>query len=177
MTKTLEHPTATGGALVFLIEAEWQGWYRVQVPTPPAGTSGWIQASAVDVAEHHIHVTIDLGDHLLEVTDAGEPVLHAPIAVGAHDTPRPGITFVTESIEMANPRTGYGTHALTLAGYPNGDETFFRGQGLVAIHGLDDPLALGQTVEDGSIGLSNADVKKLFQLVPPGTPVEILGEG
>lgn len=174
---TLSHPAPSGTPLVFLVEREWDGWYEVRVPAPPAGTTGWVRSDHVEVSEHEVRITVDLRDHLLVAREAGEVVLRAPVSVGRMDAPRPGLSFVTERVASGNPNSGYGTHALPLAGYENGQETFFRGQGLVAIHGTHDPLALGQTVTAGSIGLANGDIRRLYELAPLGTPVEIVDRG
>lgn len=173
---TLENPSRGGGPLVFLIEGEWQGWYKVQVPAPPAGTTGWVRADVVEVDEHHVRITIDLDEHLLVARDGGEIVLRAPISIGRHDKPQPGTTFVTGRVAFPTRNPGYGTHALALAGYDNGQETFFRGTGLVGLHGVTDALDLGQTVMDGSIGLANEDAATLYELVPLGTRVDIIGD-
>lgn len=172
---TLENPSRGGGPVVFLVEGEWQSWYKVRVPAPPAGTTGWIRADVVEVAEHDVRITIDLDEHLLVARDGGEIVLRSPISVGRHDKPQPGTTFVAGRVAFPTQNPGYGTHALALAGYGNGQETFFRGTGLVGLHGVTDPLDLGQTVGDGSIGLANEDAAALYELVPLGARVDIIG--
>lgn len=173
--QTLEHPTPSGAPLVFLIEGTWEDWYRVRVPAPPAGTTGWVRAGVVDVDEHTVKITIDLRAHLLVARDDGDVVLRAPVAVGVHDRPQPGVTFVADRVVLDGSER-HGKHALTLAGYANGDDALFRGSGLVAIHGVDDPLALGQTVSQGSIGLESADMGRLFDLAPLGTRVDVIAD-
>lgn len=173
---TLEHPTPAAGPLVFLVHGDWEGWYKVRVPTPPAGMVAWVRAEDVEVAEHRVHITVDLDAHLLVVRDAGEIKLRAPVAVGLRDHPEPGHTFVTDRVALTNERAGYGTLALPLAGYSNGVDTFFRGSGLVALHGLEDPLALGQTVPRGSVGIADDDMRTLYDLTPLGAAVEVIGE-
>lgn len=171
---TLEHPTPSGTPLVFVIEGEWADWYKVRVPAPPADTTGWVRAGDVEVSEHEVRITVDLHDRLLTAREGGEIVLRAPIAVGRIDAPEPGPSFVTDRVAVSNPNTGYGAYAMPLAGYENGEATFFRGQGLVAIHGTDTPLSLGQTVAKGSVALANDDARILYELAPLGTPVEIV---
>lgn len=174
VTATLEHPTASGAPLVFLVEGEWGRWYRVRLPNPPHGAVGWIRAEAVAVTEHAVRITIDLDDHLLVAYEEGRLAIRAPIAVGARDRPAPGTTFVTDRLTLANRSTGYGRWALPLAGYGNGEETLFRGGGLVAVHGTDRAVEVGQTVPHGSVALTTHDLEALFELAPIGTPVEIL---
>lgn len=174
---TLEHPTPAGGDLVFLVSAAWDGWYKVLVPAPPAGTVGWVRASDVDVDEHRVRITLDLDDHLLTVREDGRVALRAPVAIGMHDRPGPGLTYVTGRVALANRHGAYGALALPLAGYGNGAETLFRGQGLVALHATGDALDVGQTVPDGSVGLAADDMRLLAELVPVGTPVHVVSTG
>jgi len=175
VAQTLVHPTPAGPPLVFLVVGEWDGWYKVRVPVAPQGTVGWIRASDVDVAEHHVQVTIDLDRHLLVASEDGRETLRVPIAVGRRDHPVPGETFVAARLTLTNPSAGYGRYALTIAGYDNGPETLFRGKGLVAMHGADVPSDTGQTVTSGSVGLAPADLRTLFKIVPVGTPVSVIG--
>ncbi len=121
-----------------------------------------------------MRITVDLHDRLLTAREGGEIVLRAPIAVGRIDAPEPGPSFVTDRVAISNPNAGYGAYAMPLAGYENGEATFFRGHGLVAIHGTDTPLSLGQTVAKGSIALANDDARTLYELAPLGTPVEVV---
>ena len=173
VTQTLEHPTPAGGPLVFVIEAEWEDWLKVRVPAAPAGEVGWIRAVGVEISEHHTRISIDLHDHLLVARSEGAIVLRAPIAVGSHDKPKPGTTFVAARIDPSERKNTYGNGALALAGYANGPETLFRGSGLVGLHTAPDDASLGQTVRRGSIGLAPQDAAALFDLVPLGTPVVV----
>lgn len=170
---TLEHPTPRGAPLVFLVESTWEDWLEVRLPGPPSGRTGWIRAEHVVVSERESRVVVDLASRLVLVEVSGDTVLRVPAAVGRSDAPEPGLTYVTESVALADTHHRYGSHALLLAGYPNGADDLFRGSGLVAIHGVDDPVALGQ-VTRGSIGLAEADLQRLHELAPPGTPVEVV---
>lgn len=170
---SLPHPRAAGAPLVFLVEGEWEAWLEVRIPEPPTGTTGWIRAEHVDTSEHRVRIHVDLGEHLLEVARDGRTVLRAPVAVGSKDAPEPGLTFVTERARPANGGTGYGARVLPLAGYANGPDTLFRGDGLVALHEVHDPLALGQDTSRGSLGLAPDDLARLFDLAPLGTPVRV----
>lgn len=171
---TLEHPRPGGTPLVFLVVAEADGWLKVHVPAPPAGRTGWIRRSHVELTPVDVRIVVELDHHRLVVEEAGRVVMQAPISVGAGDAPRPGTTFVTKRAVNEGRTVGYGSHTLLLAGYTNGPDALFRGSGLVAVHGVDDPLVLGQDVTRGSIGLANDDIARLFELAPPGTPVEVV---
>lgn len=172
--ETLEHPTRAGTPLVFLVEGDWEDWFKVQLPTAPGGAEGWIRADTVDIEEHRVRLTIDLDKHMLVAYERGRPVLQARVAVGEQDQPDAGTTFVTQRLTLPNTSVGYGRLALPLAGYGNGPETLFRGQGLVAVHGTSEPIKAGQTTADGSVALSNDDMAALYELAPVGTPVDVL---
>lgn len=44
----------------------------------------------------------------------------------------------------------------------------------IYIHGTADEMAIGEPVSHGCIRMRNQDIIELFDLVPPGTPVEIM---
>jgi lipoprotein-anchoring transpeptidase ErfK/SrfK len=170
---TLSHPTATGSPLVFVVDGSLGDWLRVRLPVSPPGRVGWVQAEHVDVTEHTMRIVVDLDERSLVVRDGDAVHLRVPIAVGPLDAPPRGTTFVAEVLALANSRTAYGTHVLTLAGHPASADQYFRGRGAVAIHGTDDLEGVRDGRTRGSIALSNAAVARLADSVPAGTPVDV----
>lgn len=169
---TLAHPTPSGGALVFPVQSEWEGWLRVRMPTDPAAV-GWVRGEHVELTEHRIRIEVDLTARQLTVRDGEGVARRVPIAVGRFDAPEPGSSFVTQALALGNPNGVYGSHALALAGHPATADRLFRGDGVVALHGTNDPALIGQETDTGSVAVSDVDVAWLAAHVPAGTPVEI----
>lgn len=72
-----------------------------------------------------------------------------------------------EGIPGGDPRNPLGNYWLGLdVSYPGGKA--------IGLHGTNEPGALGQAQSGGCIRLRNEDVQKLYELVPTGTPVEII---
>jgi lipoprotein-anchoring transpeptidase ErfK/SrfK len=71
-------------------------------------------------------------------------------------------------------RSYLGPYILTLTAYSEVLSSFMGGNGLVAIHGTDAPGLLGRAVSHGCIRVSNTVVRRLYSVVHPGTPVEIV---
>lgn len=65
------------------------------------------------------------------------------------------------------PGNPLGSRALYL--YRNGRDTYYR------IHGTTEPWTLGRAVSNGCVRLVNEHVQDLYDRVPTGTPVVVLG--
>jgi lipoprotein-anchoring transpeptidase ErfK/SrfK len=65
------------------------------------------------------------------------------------------------------PRNPLGARALYL--YRDGKDTMYR------IHGTTEPWSIGQSVSNGCIRMVNDHVIALYEVVPVGTPVVVLG--
>ena len=52
-------------------------------------------------------------------------------------------------------------------------ERFAGGIGQIAIHGWNDPSAMGRNVSNGCIRMNNDDIARVAELAPLGTPVII----
>jgi lipoprotein-anchoring transpeptidase ErfK/SrfK len=65
------------------------------------------------------------------------------------------------------PRNPLGARALYL--YRDGKDTMYR------IHGTTEPWSIGQSVSNGCIRMINDHVIALYEVVPVGTPVVVLG--
>ncbi|HLF41857.1 MAG TPA: L,D-transpeptidase, partial [Acidimicrobiia bacterium] len=95
--------------------------------------------------------------------------------IGTRDTPTPGgIFYIKELLQPPNPRGAYGPYAFGLSGFSNVLESFAGGDGVIGIHGTNDPTTVGKDVSHGCIRLRNEDLLELVERVPLGTPVAIL---
>ncbi len=100
--------------------------------------------------------------------------LSTDIAVGTGDTPTPyGEFYLAELLEPPDPGGVYGPFAFGLSGFSEVLDSFAGGDGVVGIHGTDDPSALGRDVSHGCVRVLNDVIEDLAARVPLGTPVSI----
>jgi len=87
-----------------------------------------------------------------------------PIATGTPNTPTPlGNWRIIQ--KLMNPGGPFGTRwmklSITWGGY--------------GIHGTDNPASIGKAASHGCIRMFNEDIEELYDIVPLGTPVRIIG--
>ncbi len=171
---TLTNPTPTGGPLVFQIIDGSSDWLKVKLPIRPNGSVGWVKAETVDITINHYNVAIDASDHKLEVTYRGSNVLETEIAIGKGSTPTPfGSFYLTELLQPSSPNGIYGPFAFGLSGYSETLQSFNGGDGVIGLHGTNEPSALGSDVSHGCVRIHNDVITELASFLPLGTPVKI----
>jgi len=147
--------------------------YRVQLPTPPNGRSGWIDAGAVRVFAVRNRIVVDLSARRLTAYRAGAPALRVPVAVGASSTPTPtGRYVVDERWLLENANGPFGIAALGISAHSAVLRDWVQG-GPIALHGTNEPWSIGRAASHGCVRLRNADMRRLLRLAPAGTPVVI----
>ena len=147
--------------------------YRVQVPLPPNGRSGWVVAGAVRVFPVRSRIVVSLRRRRLVAYRDGRVVLRVPVAVGAPQTPTPvGRFFVNERWLLARPDGPFGVAALGLSGHSDVLRRWAQG-GPIALHGTNEPWSIGRAASHGCVRLLNDDMRRLLALAPAGTLVEI----
>lgn len=177
----LEHPTKPNGTeLVFLVREQQPEWLHVLLPVRPNGSSGWIRASDVTLATHDYRILIELGAHQLTVWKGEEVFAREPIGVGTQDTPTPGGLYYTKELLQPIDRQGrpipdgpYGPYAYGLSGFSEVLYDFAGGDGVIGIHGTNEPASIGRDVSAGCIRLTNEAITRLATTLPIGVPVEI----
>jgi lipoprotein-anchoring transpeptidase ErfK/SrfK len=175
--RTITQPDDPPRPLVFLVEEERPPvWLRVLLPVRPNGSTGWIKASDVRLTEHDYRINIRLGAHRILVTRGPTVLVDAPVGLGREQTQTPvGRYYTKELLRPPDPNGVYGPYAYGLSGFSNELLEFAGGDGVVGIHGTNDPGGLGQNVSAGCIRMPNEEIVKLvetFQL-PLGVPVTI----
>lgn len=171
-------PTNYNQPQVLLVE-ETQGtdWMKVSLPIPPNGQTGWVKSSQVTTQPNDYRVDIARGAHQLRVYKDDELQKTYPIAVGTADTPTPGgVYFIKVLLKPPNPNGDYGPYAYGLSGYSSVLTNFDGGNGVIGMHGTDQPQVIGHDASHGCIRLRNADITDLVQRfdLKLGTPVRIL---
>jgi lipoprotein-anchoring transpeptidase ErfK/SrfK len=148
-------------------------WYRVQLPLPPNGRTGWVPARAVRVYRLHTRVVVRLSARRLVVYRSGRAVFHARVAIGSVQTPTPvGAYFVNERFLLSSSSGPFGVAALGISAHSDVLTDWAQG-GPIALHGTNEPSSIGRSATHGCIRLRNVDMRRLFALVPAGTPVSI----
>jgi lipoprotein-anchoring transpeptidase ErfK/SrfK len=156
------------------VQDQKEGWLNVLLPVRPNGTTGWIRATDVTTSQHEYRIEIELAAHKITVYHRDGVFLQEPVGVGRGPTPTPvGVFYTKELLQPPNPNTAYGTYAYGLSGYSNVLTDFAGGDGLVGIHGTNDPKTLGTDVSHGCIRMSNAAITRLAKSLPLGVPVVI----
>ena len=159
---------------VFLVEDHRDGWLRVLLPVRPNGTTGWIRLDDVTVSSHDYEIVVELGAHRITTTKGGDVIQSVDIAVGTQDTPTPGGRFFLNALlQPPDPDTVYGPYAYALSGYSDTLRSFAGGEGVIGIHGTNDPSKIGGDASNGCIRMRNEDIEFLAGQLPLGTPVEI----
>ena len=149
-------------------------WLEVYVPVRPNGTSGFVRLSDVELYSNPYRIEIDVSEFRLTVLELGKPIIETQIAVGTGSTPTPlGQFYTTDVLEVPDPDDLYGPYALALSGYSETITSFRGGDGLVGIHGTNDPTSLGTEVSHGCVRVENEIITEMARLLPLGTPVVI----
>jgi lipoprotein-anchoring transpeptidase ErfK/SrfK len=173
-TTALDNPNENGAPLVFLVEQEQGDWLQVLLPIRPNGSSGWVRRADVTVASNPYRIDIALGAHTLAVYEGDALVSEHPIGVGTASTPTPGGKYyIKELLEPPEPDGPYGVYAYGLSGFSNVLDEFNGGDGVIGIHGTNDPSTIGTDVSHGCIRLTNEAMTELVAMLPLGTPVHI----
>lgn len=173
----LANPTRSQAPLTLLLvdePADSSERLEVHLPVRPNRSTGWIDATAVTITSTTLRLVVDLGAHELTVLESGEPIRTEPIGVGTADTPTPGgVFFLTELLRPPDPSGPYGPFAFGLSGYSDVLADFNGGEGVIGLHGTNDPESIGRDVSHGCIRLHNDVITSLAAELPLGTPVEI----
>jgi lipoprotein-anchoring transpeptidase ErfK/SrfK len=171
---SLDNPNENGAPLVFLVKERQGDWLHVYLPVRPNGSTGWVRAADVTVVSNSYSIDINLGQHRLVVHKGDEVVLDEPIGVGTAQTPTPGgVYYIKELLQPPNPDGPYGPYAYGLSGFSNVLDEFKGGDGVIGVHGTNEPDAIGTDVSHGCIRMRNEAILELVPVLPLGTPVHI----
>lgn len=173
-TTLLDNPNENGAPLVFLVKEDQGEWLEVYLPIRPNGSTGFIRSADVTVADNAYSIDVKLTEHRLVVTKGDEVIADEPIGVGTASTPTPGgVYYIKELLQPPDPNGPYGHYAYGLSGFSNELEEFNGGDGVIGIHGTNEPEAIGTDVSHGCIRMTNEAITALVAELPLGTPVHI----
>lgn len=172
VTRDIRNPQETGAPLTFLVDGQSGKWLRVYLPVRPNGSTGWVSATDVTVAQVAYRVEVSTAAHQLRLYHFGKLVNTYSAATGTGGTPTPhGLFFITELLAPTN--AGYGPYAYGLSAFSNVLTSFGGGPGQIGIHGTDNAASIGRSASHGCVRLSNTDITALAKQLPLGTSVNI----
>ena len=156
----------------FLVtDASVPGWYQVELPVKPNGSTGWIQASSVSTRTVTYFIRVHQSQFKLDLYNNGALQQSFKVAVGASSTPTPTGNFFVWATQDWN-SAPYAVGIFALSGFsPVLDN--WPGGGRTGIHGWQDTSVLGTPASHGCVRMGPADFAKLMHSIPLGTPVEI----
>jgi lipoprotein-anchoring transpeptidase ErfK/SrfK len=178
-TQALAHPTERGVPLVFLVDGTDIEGERlpVHLPVKPNGATGWVDAAQVELTANPYSIKVELANHHLTVSKGTEVIIDTQVGLGAAGAETPvGTYFVKELLQNPNPDDAYGPYAYGISAFTENPEVAdqFGGDGVIGVHGTNDPSSIGQNVSHGCIRLPNEVITEMANTLPLGTPIEIL---
>ncbi|MFQ5523754.1 MAG: L,D-transpeptidase, partial [Acidimicrobiia bacterium] len=173
---TLPATTILGTTTVLLVvDAPADGWARVLLPVRPNGSTGWISLKDVELSTVPGRIVIELGTRTLTYYENDEARVATRVGVGTERNPTPtGTFYVTDSVTLSDANSPWGPAALGLSARSETITEYNGGDGIIGIHGTNKPSSIGGAVSLGCIRLANDVIVQLHELVPLGTPVEIV---
>lgn len=180
----LTNPTPVGGPLVLQLvepdldaaetQADGEGWLEVHLPVRPNGTTGWVRSADVSLSRNPYRIEVSTSDYQLQVFKDDSLWMEAEVAIGTGETPTPiGRFYIIELLKPPTNDSVYGSFAFGLSGFSETLTSFAGGEGVIGIHGTNQPQALGSDVSHGCIRVANETIETLAGIIPLGTPVVI----
>jgi lipoprotein-anchoring transpeptidase ErfK/SrfK len=165
----------TGSSTVMLVkERIGEDWVEAYMPTRPNSHTGYVRAADVALSAVNTQIRVEQGYHRLTAWAGDQMIGQEPVAIGKPGTPTPnGIFYLAMLFRTPNPRGAYGPYVFGLSAHSNVFERFGGGDGMVGLHGTNEPGSVGRSASHGCLRLSNAAIARLVQLLPIGTPIVI----
>jgi len=172
--KTLTNPTWEGVPLVLHVLEDRGPWLLVRTNNRPNGSTAWVRRADVNLRRMPNRIIIELGARRLTVLHGNDVLAQHLVGIGTARTPTPaGEFYVDATVNIANDRGTYGAGQLSVSGFSDVLQSFDGGIGQIAIHGWNNPSAMGQAVSNGCIRMTNDAWREVASLASNGTPVSI----
>jgi lipoprotein-anchoring transpeptidase ErfK/SrfK len=173
--RVLPEQTVLGTPTVVSVIDEFPGWIEALLPGRPNGQTGWIRASDVEIFTLEREVVVDLEKRHLTVLSDGEEVFESAVAVGSEVSPTPtGTFFVTDAVRLTSPGGPWGPYAFGLSARSDVVTEFNGGDGIVGIHGTNQPWSIGEAASLGCVRLPNDVIEILWDIMAVGMKVTII---
>ncbi|HEX3172793.1 MAG TPA: L,D-transpeptidase [Solirubrobacterales bacterium] len=154
-------------------DSKWHTWLEVRIPMRPSGRTGWVRRSALG-PYYRARTLLVLVRHKLRATlyRRGQPIWRAPVGIGKPSTPTPaGHFWIREKFRTPGPGGLYGPVAFGSSDYSVLSD--WPGGGIIGIHGTSEPFLIPGRPSHGCIRVRNGAVRRLWRLMPIGTPLLI----
>ena len=179
---SVPNPLPSGAPATFLVidhgvQSAGRLWDRVRLPVRPNGSTGWVAQADVELSITDLAATVHLSTHRLELLRRGAAIATYPVAVGTAQNPTPGGNFYVKELVKSNKVMGpYGPIAFGLSAFsPTLVDTEAFADGVIGIHGTNEPQLIGADVSHGCVRMRNDDILDLQKHgIPLGMPVDIV---
>jgi lipoprotein-anchoring transpeptidase ErfK/SrfK len=174
VVRTMSNKLPLGAPLTLLAVGRSGGWVRVELPLRPNQSTGWVREADVIMTGLQYGLIVERAAHRLRLYSGGQLLHTYPVGIGTRDTPTPGgLYYLIELLRPPNPGGAYGPYAYGLSGFSEVLHHFNGGDGVIGLHGTNQPSAVGHDVSHGCIRMVNKDITYLAHLLPLGTPIRI----
>jgi len=155
------------------VEPDGSTWLRIRLPTRPNGRTGWVPRDDLGALKMvSTALRVDRTTLRATLTRNGRRIWSSPIGVGKASTPTPaGRFWIRSRLRNLVNDPVYGPYAFGTGAYSVLSD--WPGGGVVGIHGTNQPQLIPGRPSHGCIRVPNAAIKRLWQLMPIGTPVRI----
>lgn len=170
--------TEDGFPEVYLVLRSWRDrkghtWRKVRIPMRPNGRMGWVRNSALGpLYRVRTQLVVDRPKLRATLYKRGRRVWRAPIGIGKPGTPTPaGHFWIREKFKTHGAGGLYGPVAFGSSDYSVLSD--WPGGGVIGIHGTNEPFLIPGRPSHGCIRVQNSAVRRLWRLMPIGTPLRI----
>lgn len=148
-------------------------WTEVRLPMRGADARGWVERSALGrYRVIHARLEVDRSAMTATLFKNGAQVWSARVGVGTGDRTPAGSYYVRSRLTSVNPRGRFGPFGFGLSAQSSARGDWPHGR-TVGIHGTRKPGVIPGRSSDPCVRLRNEDLRSLWKLIPPGTPVAI----
>jgi lipoprotein-anchoring transpeptidase ErfK/SrfK len=149
-------------------------YVKVLLKRMPAGSTGWIRADRVKLAQTNRRVVVDLSDRTVTLYKDGRNAFRAKVIVGAKKTPTPTGLFAADAPVDLPGGNELGRRIIAITAYSRVLARYQGGIPQIAFHEYEQLGApLGTAASHGCVRMAKATLAKLRREVPRGTPVLI----
>ena len=149
-------------------------WLDVLVKGMPAGSHGWIPASAARLRRTDRRIVVDLSERTLAFQRAGRTRLRTRVVIGARRTPTPIGQFAVDAMPAVPRSALLGPRVLAVVAYSRTLAAYDGGLPQTAIHAAEHLGApLGSAASHGCVRAPQPVVNRLLTLARRGMPVLI----
>jgi len=170
--------TEDGFPEVYLVLRRWvdrgeRTWFKVRIPMRPNGKQGWVRDAALGpLYRVRTQLVVDRSKQRATLRKNGRKIWTAPVGIGAPSTPTPkGNFWIREKFRTSDAGGVYGPRAFGTSDYSV--LTDWPGGGVIGIHGTNEPGLIPGRPSHGCIRVRNGEVRRLYRLMPVGTPLLI----